>query len=265
MKKLSLAIALLFPLATLASEPGNITGAELTSPNQSTALISESTNRVFIDQIGDNVNINVLQEGSGNTFGSLDRPIYLRGIGQTVTTNQTGIANEIFLEIRNNPTGSVGITVNIEQNGNNNSIDAQCGIGANGAAAATGGSVFAATPLTGCNNANLDWRFLSGSDNNTLTYRGTGNGLTSKITSTGDGNSFEVNMSGNNNTNNLRVAGDNNTFTVNQTGGGAAGNSIVFDLTNTGNVINIAQSGAIDNVINVKSVSNASTFTIIQK
>lgn len=265
MKKIALAILIAFPLVSLAGEPGAISQAELTSPNQTTALISESTNQVFIDQVGDSVNINVLQEGSGNTFGSLDRPIYLRGINQTITINQTGQNNDIYLELRNNPTGELGATVNIQQNGNNNAVDAQCGIGANGSAAATGGSVFAATPLTGCNSANIDWRFLSGSDNNTLTFRGTGNSLTSKITSTGDGNSYEVNMSGNNNTNNIRVNGDNNTFTVNQTGGGVAGNSIIFDLTNTGNTINIAQSGAIDNVINVKSVANASTFNIVQK
>ncbi len=268
MKKTALALLMaVITGAAMAVEPvpGNTTMTSVNSPNEATALLNESTNKVIIDQVGDNINISVLQEGSGNTFGSLDRPVYLRGIGQTITTNQTGNNNSIYLEMKNSMSGEVGATVNIRQNGNNNQVDAQCGVGINGGAGFTGGNVFAATALTGCNSANLDWKFDNGSDNNLLKFRGTGNNLTSKVISVGDNNVFEINVSGNNNTNYFSVNGDNNFFTVNQTGGGAAGNSIQFDLTNTGNTVTIAQSGAVDNVVNVKSVSNGSTFNITQK
>jgi hypothetical protein len=52
---------------------------------------------------------------------------------------------------------------------------------------------------------------------------------------------------------------------INQRSTGAAGSSIWIDLNGTGNSMTIAQTGSIDNVLNIKSVSSSGTFNIVQK
>jgi hypothetical protein len=225
------------------------------SPNAVAALASSTTNRVFIDQSGANPNVNVTQEGTGNIQGSAARPIYLRGIGQTVVTRQIGNNNEINLEVVNDNTGSVGAKVTIQQiGGNGNKVDAACGYGT----ASTG-----STPLTGCNAADLNWKFDGNS--NELQFRGTGADLKSAIDVKGNTNKFYMDVIGDKHTQTIKVIGDTNTMNINQRSTGAAGSSIWIDLNGTGNSMTIAQTGSIDNVLNIKSVSSSGTFNIVQK
>jgi hypothetical protein len=225
------------------------------SPNATTALANSTTNRVFIDQSGDNPNVNVTQEGSGNKQGSAARPIYLRGIDQTIVTKQTGNNNEINLEVVNDSTGSgKGSTVTIQQIGNSNTVDAACGYGT----ASTGG-----TTLTGCNSFDANWKFTGNS--NLLQYRGTGADQTSSVDVTGNSNSFYMDVIGDKHTQTIKVLGDTNTFNINQRSSGAAGSSIWIDLTGNNNSITVSQTGTVDNVLNIKSVANSGTFNITQK
>ena len=68
------------------------------SPNATTALANPTTNRIFIDQAGNNPDVNMTQDGSGNKAGSSARPVYLRGADQKIITRQIGNNNEIDLE-----------------------------------------------------------------------------------------------------------------------------------------------------------------------
>jgi hypothetical protein len=228
------------------------------SPNATAALATATTNRIFIDQSGDNPNVNMTQDGSGNKAGSAQRPVYLRGIGQTVVTRQIGTTNEINLEVVNDTTGSVGAKVTIQQLGNNNKVDAACGYGATGAVAPAVG-----TALTGCNAADLNWKFSGNS--NDLQFRGTGTDLKSAIDVAGNSNVFRIDAIGDKHTQTIKVVGDTNTFNINQRSTGAAGSSIWVDLNGTSNTMTIAQTGTIDSVLNIKSVSNSGTFNITQK
>jgi hypothetical protein len=218
-------------------------------------LATASTNRIFIDQSGANPNVNMTQDGSGNKAGSAARPIYLRGIDQTIVTKQVGATNEINLEVVNDTTGTgKGSTVTIQQIGNTNTVDAACGYGT----ASTGG-----TALTGCNSFDANWKFTGNS--NILQYRGTGADQTSSVDVTGNSNSFYMDVIGDKHTQTIKVAGDTNTFNINQRSTGAAGSSIWVDLAGNSNNFTISQTGNIDNVINIKSVSNSGTFNITQK
>jgi hypothetical protein len=210
---------------------------------------------VFIDQSGANPNVNVTQEGSGNIQGSAQRPVYLRGIDQTVVTRQIGNTNEIMLEAVNATTGSgQGVNITIQQIGNNNEVDAACGYGT----ASTG-----STPLTGCKAADLNWKFTGNS--NELQFRGTGDDLKSAIDVTGNSNIFRIDAIGDKHTQTIKVVGDANTMNINQRSTGAAGSSIWIDLAGNSNSMTIAQTGSIDNVLNIKSVSSSGTFNIVQK
>ena len=225
------------------------------SPNATSALATASTNRIFIDQSGANPNVNMTQDGSGNKAGSAVRPIYLRGIDQTIVTKQVGATNEINLEVVNDTTGTAkGSTVTIQQIGNTNTVDAACGYGT----ASTGG-----TALTGCNSFDANWKFTGNS--NILQYRGTGDDQTSSVDVTGNSNSFYIDAIGDKHTQTIKVAGDTNAFNIDQGSTGAAGSSIWVDLAGNSNNFTISQTGTIDNVVNIKSVSNSGTFNITQK
>ena len=261
MKKTILAIVLAAALPAMAqtavSAPTTPTIPNMVtvSPNAVAALASSTTNRVFIDQSGANPNVNVTQEGSGNIQGSAARPVYLRGIDQTVVTRQIGNTNEIMLEAVNATTGTgQGVNITIQQIGNSNEVDAACGYGT----ASTG-----STALTGCKAADLNWKFSGNS--NELQFRGTGNDLKSAIDVTGNSNVFRIDAIGDKHTQTIKVVGDTNTMNINQRSTGAAGSSIWIDLAGNNNSMTIAQTGSIDNVLNIKSVSNSGTFNIVQK
>jgi hypothetical protein len=224
------------------------------SPNATAALAIATTNRIFIDQSGDNPNVNMTQDGTGNKAGSAQRPVYLRGIGQTIVTKQVGVNNDINLEVVNATTGSVGATVTIQQIGDSNIVDAACGYGT----ASTGG-----TALTGCKSADINWKFTGNS--NDLQFRGTGDDLKSAIDVAGNSNVFRIDAIGDKHTQTIKVVGDTNTFNINQRSTGAAGSSIWVDLAGNSNTLTMSQTGTIDNVINIKSVSNSGTFNITQK
>jgi hypothetical protein len=194
------------------------------------------------------------QDGTGNKAGSAQRPVYLRGIGQTIVTKQVGINNDINLEVVNATTGSVGATVTIQQIGDSNIVDAACGYGT----ASTGG-----TALTGCKSADINWKFTGNS--NDLQFRGTGDDLKSAIDVAGNSNVFRIDAIGDKHTQTIKVVGDTNTFNINQRSTGAAGSSIWVDLAGNSNTLTMSQIGTIDNVINIKSVSNSGTFNITQK
>ena len=225
------------------------------SPNATAALAIATTNRIFIDQSGDSPDVNMTQDGTGNKAGSSARPVYLRGIDQTIVTRQIGASNEINLELVNDTTGTgKGVTVTIQQIGDSNKVDAACGYGT----ASTGG-----TALTGCNAADLNWKFTG--DSNDFQFRGTGADLKSAIDVTGDSNVFRIDAIGDKHSQTIKVAGDTNTFNINQRSTGAAGSSIWVDLAGNSNSLTLSQTGTIDSVINIKSVSNSGTFNITQK
>lgn len=260
MKKTLLAVLLAATLPAMAqtavTAPATPTPPTVAtvSPNAVAALAQSTTNRVFIDQSGDNPNVNMTQDGSGNKAGSSARPIYLRGVDQTVITRQIGASNEINLELVNGLSGTVGASVTIQQIGDSNKVDAACGYGT----ASTGG-----TALTGCKSADLNWKFTG--DSNELQFRGTGDDLKSAIEVTGDVNKFYIDAVGNKHSQTIKVVGDTNTFNINQRSTGAAGSSVWVDLNGNSNTMNISQLGTIDSVVNIKSVSNSGTFNITQK
>jgi len=261
MKQILLALAILtaFPAmaqtAVTAPTAPTIPTMATVSPNATAALAIATTNRIFIDQSGDNPNVNMTQDGTGNKAGSGGRPIYLRGIDQIIVTKQVGVNNDISLEAVNDTTGSgKGVNITIQQIGDSNRVDAACGYGT----ASTGG-----TALTGCNAADLNWKFTG--DSNDFQFRGTGTDLKSAVDVTGNSNIFRIDAIGDKHSQTIKVVGDTNTFDINQRSTGAAGSSIWVDLAGNSNTFTLSQTGTIDSVINIKSVSNNGMFNITQK
>ena len=261
MKKVLLSALLAVVLPSMAQQAVSTAASPtvlspvMVSPNAAAALASATTNKIFLDQSGDNPNVNLNQVGNGNRQGSSASPVYLRGTNQTLTTVQTGNNNEIDLAIKNPSSGTnVGATAMIQQIGDGNKIDAACGYGSSSDGGVT---------LQGCKAADLNWRFSGNS--NKLQFRGTGDNLSSQIDVSGHSNEFYIDSLTDNNSQAIKVMGDSNIFNIKQNSTGGSGSSVEVDLSGTGNKLNVTQSGAVDNVLSIKGVSNSGTFNITQK
>lgn len=248
------------------------------SNNAQTALANATTNRVFIDQSGENPNVNITQTGTGNTVGAdatytkvitgipqrlsnpssraftLNSPVYLRGADQVITVIQTGVNNTIGLRAENPTTSGDGVNVLIQQIGDNNFVDAACG----GGTSSTGAAL-----SNGCKDATINWKFTGNS--NVLQYRGSGDNLNSQVTVQGNSNEFYVDAIGNNHSQILKVIGDTNVFNISQTSSTGNGSAVLVDLTGSSNRFTISQAGTQENVVNIKSVANTGVWNINQR
>ncbi len=285
MKKtiLSLMLFAAFPVlaqsvAVTAPSPNAPVNPVLTvSANAVSALGSNTTNRVFVDQSGENPDVSITQTGVGNTVGShasytksitnipqrlvgagtrsftVDTPVYLRGADQDLTIVQTGNNNTINLRAENPSTSGDGVSINIQQIGDSNFVDAQCG----------GGATVGGTALTTCKDATISWKWTGNS--NVMQFKGTGESLNSQVEVTGNSNEMYVDAIGNNHSQVIKVAGDFNVFNISQTGNSTNGSSVWVDLSGNSNKFTISQAGTQDNVIHIKSVASTGNWNIIQR
>jgi len=287
MKKtiITILLAATFPamaqsVAVTAPTPNAPVNPVLTvSPNAVSALGSNTTNRVFVDQSGENPDISITQTGVGNTAGSnatytkaitgipqrlngqtpatrsftVDTPLYLRGADQDLTIVQTGNNNTVSLRAENPTTSGDGVSINIQQIGNSNFVDAQCG----------GGATVGGTALTTCKDATISWKWTGNS--NVMQFKGTGDSLNSQVEVTGNSNEMYVDAVGDKHSQVIKVAGDFNVFNISQTANSTNGSSVWVDLTGNSNKFTVSQAGTQDNVVYIKSVANTGTWNIIQR
>lgn len=287
MKKtiITLMLAMAFPVyaqsvAVTAPSPNAPVNPVLTvSANAVSALGSNTTNRVFVDQSGENPDVSITQTGVGNTVGSnatytkaitnipqrlvgagtrnftVDTPMYLRGADQDITIVQTGNNNTISLRAENPTTGGDGVSINIQQLGDSNFVDASCG----------GGTSSTGTALTTCKDATVSWKFST--SNNVMQFKGTGDSLNSQIeVVSGNSNEFYIDAVGDNHSQVITVAGGGfNVFNISQIGNSTNGSSVWIDLNGASNKFAISQAGTQDNVVHIKSVASTGNWNIIQR
>ena len=214
------------------------------TPNEVTSAAEPLTNMVFINVNDSNPNINVTQTGTNNALGvSAVSSFVFNGDTQTFTSIQTGTNNSITGGIYG---GIIGITTTIQQIGNSNDIVFNCGAGVN----------------ANCDNSTINWAFAGNS--NQLYYNGGGASQNSAIDVNGNSNYFNMSVQSPYATQNLSVTGSNNTFNVTQTTGASLGNSLAVNLIGTGNNVTTSQTGIVDNVINIKALSNNGNYVVNQ-
>ena len=229
-------------LPTAPTPPAIVT----TSPNETDANAVATTNKVYIDQSGGNVDVNIVQTGTANIIGDNADPIFLRGDNQSVIAVQTGNGNELYMGVVS-ATGATGIAaVTVRQIGNLNTADIRCGTLQSDAI---------------CNKFDLNARFTG--DSNSLVFHGSGENIRNSMDITGDNNAFNIDALSPNATQTILVTGDYNDFDVTQTGlGGTFGHSLYVNLTGTLNTITTQQYGASETVININSAGSNGTFNI---
>ena len=229
-------------LPTAPNPPAIVT----TSPNEVDAASIATTNKVYIDQSGASVNINIQQTGTADIVGTLADPIYLRGDNQTVTVVQTGNSNTLLMGIIGGTGQGSGTIATIQQLGDNNSADIRCG-------------TFQGD--SNCNGLNMNAKFTG--NNNTLNYHGSASDITTTINSTGNNNAFTMTIKSPNASQTLLFSGDFNTINTTQTGaGGTYGHSLLANFTGSNNGLTTQQYGASETIINIKSVGSNGVFNI---
>ena len=214
------------------------------TPNVSSASMESTTNNVFIDQAGSAPDINITQTGINNTLGISEQSSFkFRGDFQNFVSIQSGMGNSITGSIYGD---TVALTTTIQQIGNNNNVDFNCGSGSD----------------SSCGGSSFNWYFSG--NYNSLYYNGGGTNQNSAINVDGNNNYFNFLVQAPNAAQNVQLVGSNNTFNVTQMGGGGSGDSFAVNLIGSGNTVTASQSGAIDNVISIKSVGNNGTYNIRQ-
>ena len=234
--------------AAVAALPQATQPAEIipTSPNATAADAVATTNQVYIDQAGGNVNVNIVQYGTGNLIGSVTDPIYLRGDNQSVIIMQTGDSNSVLMSLVSD-NGSQGIAnVTLRQFGDGNSAVIRCGNAQTDAS---------------CNQLAMNAKFTG--NYNSLTMHGSGSNISNAMDITGNNNTFNLEITSPNASQTLLFTGDFNTVNATQTdSGGTFGHSLWATVVGTGNTITTQQYGPSETVINLNMIGNNGTVNV---
>jgi hypothetical protein len=180
--------------------------------------ITATANDIYVEQSGDGSTVDILQDGTGNTIGDSITPAYIGGGANTVNIQQIGSSNSLDAVVNGAATNTTVTT-----NGSNNVQSITCGTAQSGSCS---GSVITQT-VTG--------------DTNTITQAlGAGANHTSNINVTGDANTVTHTSTATGTTSaNITVSGSTNTIGVTQAG--MTTQSVTVDSTGNSNAITINQ------------------------
>ena len=210
-------------------------------------------NEVYITQIGDTLDLDITQTGSGNRVGdlTLNTPVDLDGDDMTFSITQTGDNNTIDAVINGDTyTGTWSFT------GDSNSVDLSCS------------SLDTAT----CQTVTLD--ITTNGDSNDFTINigenDDASSMTIDFTVDGDSNIILANLDATGA--NVTITVDNstslyggNTITIDQDDAGStSGHSITADITGGGNTVDITQSGLNDQTVNIVTSGDNQDIDIVQ-
>ena len=207
-------------------------------------------NDIYVTQSGDNLTLDVLQDGENNTIGSSGTASTSTGATTNLNIDQVGGSNVITYQI--NGASYTGV---INLAGDSNDVDLNCdSTGGNSSC----GSVNAVINFTGSSNdidldigetsdasgADVDIVGQSGSDSNTVAATIDGTSAVLTITIDGDTNNYLIDID---------VNGDVN------------GHTLVHSHTGSIADVDITQSGVNDNIINLTTSGDNHTIGIIQR
>lgn len=217
------------------------------------AVTQAVANEIYIQQVGDSLDLDITQTGSGNRVGDLTgtTPVTLDGDDMTFSITQTGDSNTIDAAINgNNYTGTWSFT------GDSNTVDLLC----------------SSLDTTTCETVTLD--ITTNGDSNDFTIKigevADADNVIVDFTVDGDGNVITANLDSADADvtvtidNSASLAGG-NTFTIDQDGAaGTNGHKATVEITGGGNTFNVTQSGLNDQTVNITTSGDNQTIDITQ-
>jgi hypothetical protein len=246
-------------------------------------------NEAYIDQLGEYATIYVEQDGSANSLGGVDGPIWysnpamMYGDGQNVDIRQVGSGNylkfSIFTKLEDYEYTRTGVTCTgvcgeadanefvVYTTGYGNlgtvNVNADGEVETSGIAlylSETGDFNESNISITGLKHTVV---LLTMGDVNTFNSVTTGEENFSYASVTGYLNNISITQSGTKGLVILDIAGNQNTATVTQSGGGALGHWTNLSVSGNLNTHTIAQSGtAADSVVDIKTTGGSNNFNI---
>jgi len=197
-------------------------------------------NDIYIEQVGDTLDLDIIQDGTDNVIGTSTTDVNLDGSNMTFAITQTGELNTIAADIQGNTyTGTWVFT------GDSNAVDLSCD----------------STSGTNCEDVTLN--ITTTGDSNTFDFNvgDTSDSDSTEInfTITGDGNVIESDVDGKNA--DITVVVNNSASTA--TGGATSG---LLSSSGAGNVIDIDVDGdgSTGHTINLNVDGGGSSYTITQ-
>ena len=223
-------------------------------------------NDIYIEQVGDTLDLDITQDGTDNEFGDSTTDATLTGDDMTFSITQTGSTNKIDAIIKGNDyTGTWAFT------GDSNEVNMKC----------------ASTSAVDCETVTVNIT-TTGDDNIFKVFIGENSdadNLAANFTVTGDGNVVDVNndatasdvtvtlnnasssASGtiNNVGSGLTTGSGGNYVDIDQSGAGdSAGHSITLGVVGGGNNIKVLQSGVKDNKVDMTMQGDGGDVNISQ-
>lgn len=208
-------------------------------------------NDIYIQQSGDNLDLDITQDGQNNIAGTSVTGISLTGSTMTFNIDQIGNSNVVSATINGNT-----YTGNIDLTGDSNDVALLC----DSADAGNCETVSMSIDVTG---DSADVNVSIGETADAQNFVGTldiTSGASETITLTMDGTNADVDIDI---TNNLGSAGNTATYDVDGDGD-VNGHSLTHNHTGDGAVINMTQSGIYDNIISVTTSGDNANIDITQ-
>jgi len=201
-------------------------------------------NEIYIDQVGDNLDLDITQDGTNNKVGTDSTDMTLSGDDMTFAITQTGNSNTIAATIKGTDyTGTWVFT------GNSNTVDLLC------SSTATGDCDTVTLNITTTGDSNtfdLDIGESASADSSTVSF--TIDGDDNILTSSVDGVSTALSVTVDNSASLATTSSNNDAgvaVTTSQSGDGDTnGHTITLDITGGGSTYNVTQSGVNDQLVN---------------
>jgi len=216
-------------------------------------------NDIYIDQVGDTLDLDIIQDGQNNKIGTSLADADFDGDNMTFAITQTGTSNEITAVIQGaSYTGAWVFT------GNNNTVDLLCDSGAAGNCETVTLNI---TQTGGDNAYTINIGEATDAENATINFTVTGDH--NVINTDVDGTSAAITVTMNNSTSlSTNSAGGNegNVLDIDVAGNGdVVGHTIVLSITGGGSSYTINQSGVYDTNVNATFSGDDQNVNIIQR
>lgn len=208
-------------------------------------------NDIYIQQSGDNLDLDITQDGQNNVAGTSLQGIELTGGTMTFNIDQVGNSNVVTTIINGNT-----YTGNIDLTGDSNQVDLLC----DSAGAGNCETVSMSIDVTG---DSADITVSIGETADAQNFVGTldiTSNASETVTLTLDGTNADADIDI---TNSLGSSGNTATYDVDGNGD-VNGHSLTHSHTGDGAVINMTQSGIYDNVIDVTTSGDNHNIDITQ-
>jgi len=216
-------------------------------------------NDIYIDQVGDSLDLDIVQDGQNNKIGTALVDADFDGDNMTFSITQTGNTNEITADIQGNTyTGTWVFT------GNSNTVDLLCDSSANGNCE----TVTLNITNTGDSNAyTINIGETGDAENATIAFTVTGDN--SVINTDVDGTNSDITVVMNNSASLATTSANSdegNQLDLTQTrNGDSLGHSITLNITGGGSTYTVTQSGIYDNKVDATFNGDSQDVDITQR